>query len=423
VESRVRDLCRIESIRSGINQGANTLKQEEPLVEILIGNCQIILLGTAHISHASVLKVEELLSKSEYDAVAVELCLSRHKAITDPDALAKLNMFEVIREGKAPMVIANLALGAFQQKIADDLGLEPGAEMRTALKLAEDQNLPPLLIDREIGITLKRCYQNIPWWQRFYLFAGLLSSVFSFEKVQEDEIEKLKQGDIMEAAFSHFADSNKGLYTPLIHERDVFMATRLYEEILKNDYKRVIAIVGAGHLKGITKQLKSNEKLSDDEINAALAVLNQTPKSSKWPKVIPWLIVILILAGFTLGFNHSTDLGWQLVADWVLINGGLSALGALLAAAHPLTIITAFLAAPLTSLNPMIGAGMVTAGAEILLRKPNVGDFKQLRKDATHLKGWWKNRVARTLLVFLFSTTGSAVGTYVAGFRILERLS
>ena len=399
------------------------MKQEEPLLEINFGDCQIMLLGTAHISHASVLKVEELLSQNKYDAVAVELCTSRHKAMTDPDALAKMNMFEVVREGKAPMVIANLALGAFQQKIADDLGLEPGAEMRMALKLAKEQDLPALLVDREIGITLKRCYQNIPWWQRFYLFAGLLSSVFSVEKVQEDEIEKLKQGDIMEAAFSHFADTQKGLYTPLIKERDTFMATRLCEEISQNDYKRVIAIVGAGHLKGIAEILGASEELSNDDIVTTLSDLNQTPTKSKWPKIIPWLIVALVLAGFSLGFKHSTDLGWQLVADWVLINGSLSALGALLAAAHPLTIVTAFVAAPLTSLNPMIGAGMVTAGVEILLRKPSVGDFNRLRKDATQLKGWWRNRVARTLLVFLFSTTGSAIGTYVAGFRIFERLS
>ncbi len=194
-------------------------------------------------------------------------------------------------------------------------------------------------------------------------------------------------------------------------------------KISEHDYKRVIAIVGAGHLKGIAEKLRASEKLSDDDIATTLSALNQTPKKSKWPKVIPWLIVALVLAGFSLGFKHSTDLGWQLVADWVLINGGLSALGALLAAAHPLTIVTAFIAAPLTSLNPIIGAGMVTAGAEILLRKPSVGDFNRLRKDATQLKGWWRNRVARTLLVFLFSTTGSAIGTYVAGFRIFERLS
>ena len=146
------------------------------------------------------------------------------------------------------------------------------------------------------------------------------------------------------------------------------------------------------------------------------------PPPSRWPKVLPWVIVLLLLAGFVIGFSRSPALGWQLVADWVLINGGLAALGTLIAAGHPVTVIGAFLAAPLTSLNPMVGAGMVTAFIEIFMRKPSVGDFSHLRSDTTHLKGWWRNRVTRTLLVFLLSTLGSVLGTYLAGFRILDRL-
>ena len=147
------------------------------------------------------------------------------------------------------------------------------------------------------------------------------------------------------------------------------------------------------------------------------------PHKSRWPKLIPWVIVALVMTGFYLGFTRNPDLGWQLVRDWVLINGGLSALGALLAAAHPLTVVTAFLAAPITSLNPTIGAGMVTAAAELWLRKPRVGDFSSLRHDTTELRGWWRNRVSRTLLVFLLSTLGSAAGTYIAGFLIYDRLN
>jgi len=133
--------------------------------------------------------------------------------------------------------------------------------------------------------------------------------------------------------------------------------------------------------------------------------------------------VALILTGFLIGFQRSPELGWTLVMEWVVINGGLSALGALLAGGHPMTIITAFVAAPITSLNPTIGAGMVTAAAELYFRKPQVGDFSALRHDTTHWQGWWKNRVSRTLLVFIFSTLGSAIGTYLAGFRIIEKLA
>jgi pheromone shutdown protein TraB len=151
--------------------------------------------------------------------------------------------------------------------------------------------------------------------------------------------------------------------------------------------------------------------------------LDHLPTPSRWPRLIPWLIVALVISGFVIGFLRSPELGWQLVMDWVLINGALSALGALIAAGHPLTILTAFVAAPITSLNPTVGAGMVTAAAELYLRKPQVGDFSRLRHDTTQVRGWWRNRVSRTLLVFLFSTLGSAVGTYLAGFRIFGRLA
>ena len=178
-------------------------------------------------------------------------------------------------------------------------------------------------------------------------------------------------------------------------------------------------MIGAGHMKGIARYLGQ----TDGSPQAIISELDQLPKPSRWPKTIPWLIVALVLGGFTIGFIRSPGLGWQLVVDWVLINGGLSALGALLAAAHPLTVLTAFLAAPLTSLNPTIGAGMVTAAAELYLRKPTVADFGKLRTDTTSFKGWWRNRVSRTLLVFFLSTLGSAVGTYLAGFRIFHRLA
>lgn len=399
------------------------MRQEEPILDLQFGGKHLTLLGTAHVSQASVDKVRELLGLDRFDAVAVELCASRYKIITDPDSLAKMDMFQVLKEGKTPMVIANLVLSAFQQKIAEDLGIEPGAEMKTAINIAKANNISHLLVDREIGITLKRCYRSIPWWQRLYLMAGLLGSVLSFEKVEEQEIEKLKEGDIMEAAFAHFAATHPGVYKPLIEERDRYMALRLCQEINNVDYQQILAVVGAGHLKGMRQQLEKHADSTPQYLEAELTKLNETPKGRGWSKLIPWIIVVIILIGFAFGFSRDTELGWEMVADWVFINGGLSAFGAMIALAHPLTVITAFLAAPLTSLNPAIGAGMVTAAMELWLRKPSVGDFSKLRKDATRLKGWWKNRVARILLVFFMSTLGSALGTYIAGFRIFEKLT
>lgn len=396
--------------------------KQEPILSIELEKTHITLLGTAHVSQASVEKVKELLAAGDYDAVAVELCSSRYRAMFEPAALEKMNLFEILREGKTPMVIASLALSAFQQKIAEELGIKPGAEMVMAVEQAQQKNLPILLIDREVGTTLKRVYRNISWWKRLNLLAGLLVSVVIHDKISEEEIEKLKEGDMLEAAFSQFADQNQDLFNPLIDERDRYMAIRLLMDAKGAHYRHMLAVVGAGHLKGIARYLQQMASQNQDANRAILAQLDQIPEGKRWPRIIPWLIVLIVLGGFALGFSRSPELGWRLVADWILINGSLSAIGAVLALAHPLTVLTAFLAAPLTSLNPMIGAGMVAMAVEVFLRKPNVGDFSRLRTDATHLQGWWKNRVARILLVFLFSTLGSVLGTYIAGFKIFERL-
>ena len=391
----------------------------EPLTEVLLGDSKITLLGTAHVSRSSAEKVKELLESGEYDAVAVELCPSRFNALINPDALAQMDLFKVVRKGRVLMVMANLALGAYQQRLADQFGIAPGAEQREAIRIAQESHQPLLLIDREISTTLKRVAGNLSWWKRFGLFAGLLGGILSKDKVTEEEIEHLKEGDILETTFAEFAEDRQDLYLPLIDERDRYMAARLLQEIEDKGHENLLVVIGAGHMNGIARYLQQPPSSSPA---AVIAQLEQAPKPSRWPKLIPWLIVVLVLSGFAVGFMRSPELGWQLVADWVLINGGLSALGALLAAAHPLTVLTAFLAAPLTSLNPAVGAGMVTALAEVFLRKPTVADFSKLRNDTTTAKGWWRNRVSRTLLVFLFSTIGSAAGTYIAGFRIFERL-
>ncbi len=390
----------------------------EPIVETRVGDTRITLLGTAHVSRKSAETVRRLIDSGRYDVVAVELCASRHHALTEPEALAQMNLMQVFRQGKAAMVAANLAMGAYQQRIAEQYGIEPGAEMRTALDAAEAHGLPLLLIDREIGTTLRRTAANLGWWKRLTLFSGLLAGLLSSDEVDEEEIERLKEGDVLEAAFSEFARDRQDLYEPLIAERDRYMAAKLLLAARRHPGKHILAVVGAGHLKGIVEQLQS---IQDPE--AELERLDAEPPRSPWPRLLPWLIVALVLFGFWLGFSRSSELGWQLVWDWVVINGGLSALGALFAAAHPLTVLTAFVAAPITSLNPTIGAGMVTAAAELMLRKPQVRDFASLRHDVAEWRGWWRNRVSRTLLVFLFSTLGSAVGTYLAGFRIFDRLT
>lgn len=394
------------------------LLAEEPHRRITIGEIEIVLLGTAHVSPASARAVAALIASGEFDAVAIELCHSRQRSMLDPDAIGKLDLFSVIRSGQAPMVAASLALGAYQQRLAEQYGIEPGAEMRAAIDGALDRGLPVALIDRDIGLTLRRAYKSVPWWQRMELVGGLFAGVLSKEKIDESEIERLKEGDMLESTFSEFAERSEALYGPIIDERDRYMAANLRKLADTGETKRVLAVVGAGHLKGIEHYLDT----AAEPPESIIAGLEKSPPKARWPKVVPWVIVGIILAGFVFGFSRNTDLGWQMVFDWFLINGGLAALGGIVAMAHPVTILTAAFAAPLTSLNPTIGVGFVTAAVELYLRKPQVSDFATLRKDVTEWKGWWQNRVSRVLLVFLLTTLGSAMGTYIGGARIFGRL-
>ncbi|KAB7627605.1 TraB/GumN family protein [Alkalilimnicola sp. S0819] len=398
----------------------STSAQPGTRYDIRCGDTRITILGTAHVSQASADEVRALIESGEYDAVALELCEGRRQSLEGRDTLQDLDLFQVIRQGKAGLVAANLALSAYQQRIAQHLEVEPGAEMRAGLKAAAEAGLPAFVVDRDIGITLKRLIRGVPWIRRFALFAELLASLFSREQVSREEIEELKEADILQSAFAGFAERAPSVYKALIEERDRYMAARIRQSGC-GAFKHVLLVVGAGHAAGIAELLGQPADQAPPPA-AELTELDQVPPPSPWPRRVGIGVIIAILAAFALGFSRSPAMGMALVWDWVLINGVLAALGALLALAHPGTVVLSFLAAPLTSLNPTVGAGMVAAGVELVLRKPKVRDFRNLRDELTRLRGWWRNRVARTLLVFVLVSLGSAVGTYVAGARIAGKL-
>ncbi len=391
---------------------------EEPVREIERDGVHYTLLGTAHVSPASAAAVRYHIESGQFDAVAIELCPSRHRALSDPDAWRSMNLFQIIRERKAGMMMASLALAAYQRRIAEQFDIEPGAEMKAAIEASDSHELPLQLIDREIGITLKRTSRRLSWWKRWVLTNGLVLSLFSRERIEEEDIERLKQGDILNETFSEFAEQSPELYESLIAERDRYMAARLRQDNEGHEGRRVLAVLGAGHLAGTAEALRH-----DVEPAGEVEQLNATPPPSRFWKAIPWIILVAVLTGFGIGFWRSPELGWSLVLTWVVINGGLSALGAAIARAHPITVLAALCAAPLTSLNPTIGAGMVTGAVEASLRKPRMGDFETLRDDVVQLSGWWKNRVARVFLVFFLSNLGSALGTWIAGASMIRQLA
>jgi pheromone shutdown-related protein TraB len=397
----------------------NDALKEQPVREIIRDGVHYVLLGTAHVSRASVEAVTAMAGSGDFDAIAVELCPARHQALTKQQQWKDMDLYRIIREKKAGLVMANLALGAYQRRIAEQFGIEPGAELKAAADAAVAHDVPLQLVDRDLATTLKRSYRAVPWYKRIMLSTGLIMSTVSSEEIDEEQIEKLKEGDILESTFTEFAEQSPELYEALIDERDRFMAARLRQENRDNAGKRILVVIGAGHLEGLAGYLEGDQEDPKSEVET----LSALPPPTRWLKLIPWAIAILVLTGFLIGFSRSPELGWQLVTIWVVFNGGLAALGALVARGHPLTVLSAMIAAPLTSLNPAIAAGMVTGIVESWLRKPKVSDLERLRDDATTLKGWFKNPATRILLVFFLSNVGSAIGTWVAGFQIFDALS
>jgi pheromone shutdown-related protein TraB len=391
----------------------------QPIRRVERDGVDFTLIGTAHVSRASADAVRELAASGEFDAIAVELCQARYEALTAERNWTDLDLYRILREGKAGLVMANLALSAYQRRIAEQFGIEPGAEMRAAAVTAKANNLPLQLVDRDLATTLRRSYASVPWYKRIYLMTGLALGMVSSDEIDEEAIEKLKEGDILESTFTEFAEHSPELFEALIAERDRFMAARLREENASQAGRRVLVVIGAGHMDGLARHLESGQE-DPARIRAELDAL---PPRARWPRAIPWAIMILVLTGFYIGFSRSPQLGWQLVFIWVAINGGLAALGALIARGHPLTVLSAVVAAPITSLNPTIAAGMVTGLVESWLRKPRVSDLERLRFDITTLKGWFRNPATRILLVFFLSNLGSAIGTWVAGFKIFGALS
>jgi len=375
------------------------------------------LLGTAHVSQASVDAVRAAMAHGRYDTIAVELDAQRHKALTDPNALAKLDLFEIIREGKTGLVAANLALAAYQRRLAEQLGVEPGAELKAAAEGAEERGLRLSLIDRDVGITLKRAFRSLGFWGRSKLVAGLGASLFADQTVEADEIEKLKQGDFLEASFGDFAASSPPLYRAVIAERDRYMAARL-RQVGEEGAKDVLAVVGAGHLKGLAEQLRDDPEAP----SPVLEELRSLPPSSQ----VPWFTIFLatfLLGGFAWGYwKGGTELGGELVLQWVLVTGLGGAIGCLAAGGHPLSIIAAFVSSPLTPLHPALASGMVSAGVEAWVRKPTYADFLRLRDDTGHISGWWRNRVARVLVNYFLTSLGTAIGVWIAGIYIIGKL-
>ena len=387
------------------------LELPESVSRLSLGGRQIYIVGTAHVSRESVEDVRRTIEAVRPDSVCVELCQGRYDALAKKDAWKKMNIFKIIRQKKTSLLLAQLIMGSFYRKLGQKLGVQPGAEMIEGATVAEETGAKLVLADREIQITLKRVWGYLGFWTKlklaFHLMAGIVLA--EDEEIDEELIEKIKKQDQLEAVLAEFAAKFPQIKRRLLDERDVYLSQKIREA----PGATVVAVVGAGHVEGIKKEIQTAKPLDE---------LMELPPKAIWPRVLKWAIPAVIIALIVWGFfkeggAHTA----KSIYIWVAINGGLSALGAMLALAHPLTILSAFLGAPVTSLNPMIGAGWVAALVQAWVKKPTVADFEDLPKATSTVKGFWKNPVTKILLVAALANLGSAIGTFVAGSWVAAR--
>ena len=375
------------------------------------GERTITLIGTAHVSAESVSEVENAIREIKPDSVAVELDEKRADSIRNKDKYRELDIVKVLRRGEGFLLLANLVLASFQRRMGQNVGVNPGDEMLAAMRVADELNIPTVMADRAIQVTLKRAWAKNSFWGKCKLLATLLSSAFSKEDMSAQDIENIKEKNEMDSMMNELADFMPVVKEVLIDERNTYLADKIWNASGNN----VVAVLGAGHLDGVVENL---EKIAAGQ-KADIGQIDVIPPKSGFAKFAGWIIPIaivgLIIAGFIYG---GTQLGTKMLKSWILWNGACAAGLTLLAAGHPITILVAFISAPITSLCPFIGCGFVTAIVQAFVCKPKVKDMETLQDDVNFV-GFYKNRILRILLIFILSSLGSSVATFISGADII----
>jgi len=411
---------------------------------LTLNGTHYLLIGTAHVSRDSIDEVKKIITGEKPDMVCVELDQARYNSISQSDNWQKLDLSKVFKEGKGFLLIANLVLSSFQRRLGNELGVKPGDEMKIAVETANEMGIPYSLCDREVHTTLRRAWAKCGFWSKSKLLASLLASAFTNEKLSEEEVEKLKNRNELDGMMNELAEYLPAVKTVLIDERDRYLASKIWTStpavlnknaanaersydtaaanaLIKEDQplKKVAAVIGAGHMQGMIKHM---EKLAAGETTADISELDSIPPKSFISKAAGYIIPAAIIALIAVGFiGKGAGVGLEMILTWVIWNGSLAALGSIAALAHPLAVLVSLLGAPIATLNPFIGVGMFAGIVQITFSKPQVADVQNITQDATSIKGVYKNRITKALLVFFLSSIGGMIGNFIS-FPAIGRL-
>ncbi len=372
----------------------------------------ILLVGTAHISRQSVDLVEQVIKDEQPDTVCIELDEKRFEALSKQKRWENLDLKQVIRKKQLSTLLVNLILSSYQKKLGTQLGVMPGTELLRAAQVAQENNIKVALCDREVRVTLRRAWHATSLFKKGYLVATLFASLFDKTELDEEKLAELRNKDVLSELMNEMGEALPATKEVLIDERDIYMA----EKIKAAPGKHIVAVVGAGHMEGIKRVIGRDNRSRVPEIDTI------PPVSGIW-KIIGWSIPAAILLSIAaIGFRQGMGEAGANALYWILANGIPSAIGAVFAFAHPATIFSAFAAAPITSLTPVIGAGYVCAFVQVMARPPMVKEFESVGNDIGRLRGWWQNKLLRIFLVFIMTGLGSSIGTWVGGYRIFTNL-
>ncbi|KMJ56290.1 conjugal transfer protein TraB [Bacillus sp. LL01] len=380
---------------------------EQNITRINLEGKELILIGTAHVSKQSAEEVKQVIEAEQPDSVCIELDEQRYQSVTAGSKWKDMDIFKVIKEKKATLLLMNLFISSFQKRMAKQFDIKPGQEMIQGIESAKEVGADLVLADRNIQITFSRIWHGVGLWGRAKLLMSIVYSVFNNEEISEEELERLKTEDMLNTMLHDLTASFPRLKKPLIDERDQYLAQKIKEA----PGDKVVAVLGAAHVPGIKEQIKKDHDLDK---------LNERPKKSVAPTIIAWMIPLLILGMIGYAFYTNPEVGTNLTLSWVLWNSAFAAIGAAVAFGHPLTIVTALVLAPLTSLYPLLAAGWFAGLVEAYIRRPKVADFESLSDDVYSVKGFWSNNVTRILLVVVLTNLGSTLGTIIGGADVVR---
>ena len=380
---------------------------EENITRLDVDGKEIILIGAAHVSKASAIQVKEVIEAEQPDSVCIELDAGRYQSIQQGDKWKNMDIFKVIKEKKATMLLMNLAISSFQNRMAKQFDVIPGAEQIQGINSAKEVGAELVLADRDIQVTFSRIWSNLGFWGKSQLLAGVIFGIFEKDSISEEEMEKMKQQDTLQAVLAEFTESFPKLKTPLIDERDQYLA----QKIKTAPGNKVVAVLGAAHVPGITTEIYRDHDLEK---------LAEKPPKSIVPTIIGWALPAIVIALIVATFFINPEAGTNQALSWILWTGTMAAIGAAVAFGHPLAVLSAFVAAPITALHPILASGWVSGLVQAFMRKPTVADFEKLSDDVFTVKGFWRNKVTRVLLVVVLTNIFGSIGTLVGGADVIR---